>query len=89
MTVHTSHDSGILNDYCPRCQEQAENPLTTLDDVKLEILWQKMLQVEKTSGVYDSVSEAIACRKLDQFRAAINRLDGLRLIKVDYDSSLL
>lgn len=65
---HVFHPSILLHglvDDCPGCESKVRDPVGTLDRAHLQAAWDQMLSVEfDDGGVYRSIAEAEACRKL-------------------------
>jgi hypothetical protein len=63
---------GVLVDDCARCEQQAKDPVGTLDREHIAALWKEMVRVEHTyddhgrsiGGAYRSLADARACRQL-------------------------
>lgn len=80
MTTHTCKpdDPGLLRDECRRCAEHASTPmLLTLDDSKMEALWDKMVDVERHDGRYATGAEGEAGLKLYLTAVWIERFVGI------------
>ena len=75
LTIHADPDDALLYDACPRCDEQAENPLF-LDADKLRAAWDWMFHVERHDGHYRTVNERKLCVRLYLMALTMARLQG-------------
>lgn len=69
----------IMYDDCPRCAEQAANPLNC-DPDRIAALWQRMVTVEHTDNGtdhYPTSNEAKACRYLYGVAVLIERVSRI------------
>jgi hypothetical protein len=95
--THTPHDDlrdrlrsglqgsgiGVLVDGCERCEQQAADPMATLDRDHIASLWREMVRVERDpEGVfrnegrlvaYRSRADAKACRELYRIAVFLER----------------
>lgn len=73
--IYDDPADALLYDNCPRCTEQAENPLF-LDHHKLRAAWDRMCQVERGDGHYRTVNERKVCVALYLAALTLSRLQG-------------
>lgn len=77
MSTHIAHDvisATGLHDYCPRCEEHADDPFSSLDDSVIASLVRRVLN----GGPARSENEATA---MGHVRAALSHEETLRRLR--------
>lgn len=73
LTSRPGSGIGVLVDGCERCEQQAKDPVGSLDEDHIKALWREMVRVERHDGAYRSLADSRACQVLYGIAVFIER----------------